>query len=180
VFRAVDALTALGGQVLVLHPGATPSDSTSRIEQLALSRESIAAVAVYCASQDVLVALENPPPYELAGTTVDMEALYRHFAPDPTIQACFDTGHAHITPEGVMSIMEVAKDILLVHLSDNAGESDDHLMPGSGTIAWSPFFALLRQRGFNACLMLELTDTPRPDQVLANGWAWMTESLERV
>jgi len=179
VLKAVDALTVLGGQVLVLHPGATPSDIVSSVEQLALSRESIAAVAAYCASQDVLVALENPPPYELAGATVEMQALYRHFAPNPTLQACFDTGHAHITPEGVMSIMEIPKDILLVHLSDNAGESDDHLMPGSGTIAWSAFFALLRQRGFDACLMLELTDTPRPDQVLANGWTWMTESLER-
>lgn len=179
VFKAVDALTVLGGQVLVLHPGATPSGTMSSAEQLALSRESIAAVAAYCASQDVLVALENPPPYELAGATVEMQALYRHFAPNPTLQACFDTGHAHITPEGVMSITEIPKDILLVHLSDNAGESDDHLMPGSGSIAWSTFLALLQQRGFDACLMLELTDMPHPDQVLANGWTWMTESLER-
>ena len=180
VLRAVDTLVAMEGQVLVLHPGATPSDIMSSAQQLALSRESIAAVAAYCASQGVIVALENPPPYELAGATVEMQALYRHFAPNPTLQACFDTGHAHITPEGVMSIMEIPKDILLVHLSDNAGESDDHLMPGSGTIAWGEFFNLLRQRDFDACLMLELTDTPRPDRVLANGWTWMNEALESI
>ena len=79
-----------------------------------------------------------------------------------------------------MSVTQVPKEILLVHLSDNGGGSDDHLMPGNGTIAWSEFFNLLRQRDFDACLMLELTDMPRPDQVLAKGRTWMSEALESI
>ena len=180
VLRAVDALVTMEGRVLVLHPGATPSSILSGADQLELSRASIATVTAYCAGKGVLVALENPPPYELAGATAEMRALYQHFAPNPTLQACFDTGHAHITPSGVMCIIDIPKDILLVHLSDNAGESDDHLMPGSGTIAWNEFFNLLRQRDFDACLMLELTDTPRPDEALASGWTWMTKALESI
>ena len=180
VLRAADALATMGGQVLVLHPGATPSASMGGAEQLALSRQSIAEVVAYCAQFGVRVALENPPPYELGGDSAAILSLYRHFASNPTLQACFDTGHAHITPEGVAGVTQVPKEVLLVHLSDNTGESDDHLAPGKGSIGWPAFFALLRQRDFDACLMLELIDMPRPDQVLANGWIWMREALESI
>ena len=142
VLKAVDALTMLGGQVLVLHPGATPSDIVSSAEQLALSRESIAAVAAYCASQDVLVALENPPPYELAGATVEMQALYRHFARNPTLQACFDTGQVKCTyGTGAFVLMNTGTDLvrssrgLLTTVAWKIGDEVNYALEGSVFIA---------------------------------------------
>jgi len=178
--RAVDALLAIGGRILVLHPGAMPGPNGSQAQQLALARAGIARVALYAASRGATVALENPPPYELAGDNRQMLALYHHFAAQPAVQACFDTGHAHVSPEGVGFVMQVPKELLLVHLSDNTGAADDHLPPRAGTIAWPEFFVMLRERGFAGYLVLELTDLPEPERILSEGWAWMNAALRGI
>jgi sugar phosphate isomerase/epimerase len=171
--RAVDALLAIGGHVLVLHPGAIPGPNESQSQQLAHARAGIARVALYAEARGARVALENPPPYELAGDNRQMLALYHHFAAEPAVQACFDTGHAHVSPEGVGFVTKVPKELLLVHLSDNTGAADDHLPPRAGAIAWPEFLAMLRERRFAGYLVLELTDLPEPERILAEGWAWM-------
>lgn len=178
VCRAADALLALGGRVLVVHPGADPAPGVDDEEQLRLSRESLAQVVAYAAPRGIIVALENPPPYELGGNNAAMLALYEGFASEPSLQACFDTGHAHILPEGVSAISGVPKEVVLVHLSDNDRSGDQHLPPPHGTIAWPGFFDVLRRRRFDGCLMLELTDLPGPVGILAEGWAWMNRALQ--
>lgn len=177
VEQAVDALLILGGDILVLHPGAALSSPETKDEQLRLSRQSVARIARYCAAHGVRVALENPPPDELGGDNADMRKLYEHFASEQAIQACFDTGHAHMSPEGVFFARDISKDLLVVHISDNLGETDDHLPPSKGTIPWRDFFAILRSQHFDGALVLELTDLPRPEQVLALGWHWMDQAL---
>jgi sugar phosphate isomerase/epimerase len=173
VERAADALAVLSGRALVLHPGATVDDPARHDEQLVYAHEGIARVVAYCAERGLQVALENPPPYELAGSSADMFKLYRDFAAQPALQACFDTGHAHISPEGVGCVRQVPKELLLVHLSDNTGQADDHLPPPHGSIAWEAFFAELAARRFDGTLILELTDLPDPERILADGWAWL-------
>jgi sugar phosphate isomerase/epimerase len=45
-----------------------------------------------------------------------------------------DTGHAHVNGQDPISLMERERQRLTeVHLSDNGGSSDDHLIPGEGT-----------------------------------------------
>jgi len=180
VERAVDALLVLGGDILILHPGAALPSPETKEEQLRLSRQSIARVARYCAARGVRVALENPPPYELGGDSLDMRMLYEHFAHEPVIQACFDTGHAHLSTEGVFFARDISKELLVVHISDNSGQADDHLPPPMGTIPWPDFLAVLRERHFDGSLVLELTDLPHPEQVLAAGWEWMNQALKRI
>jgi sugar phosphate isomerase/epimerase len=177
VERAADALLCLDGRYLILHPGATLSDPKMKEKQLGLAAEGIARVARYCAARRLTIALENPPPYELGGDTNDMLRLYEHFASDQTVQACFDTGHAHITPADVAGIALVPKDVTVIHLSDNTGKSDDHWPPPQGTIGWADFFALLADRRWSGYLVLELTDRPDAPDVLAEGWRWLNAML---
>jgi sugar phosphate isomerase/epimerase len=181
VKRAVDDLALVQGQVLVLHPGATLNHPERKIELLRISRDSIATIADYAAARGCKIALENPPPYELGGDNRDLMVLYRYFANDPTIQACFDTGHGQLSAQGLAFVSIVPKDILLVHISDNGGRQDDHWMPSpKGTVPWSELFGLLRARRFDACLMLELTDLPGKEQLLADGWTWMNNALRAI
>jgi sugar phosphate isomerase/epimerase len=173
VEQAADALLVLEGHLLVLHPGATANDPARREQQLVYARQGIARLAGYCAARRLRIALENPPPYELGGDNQCMLALYDSFAREPAVQACFDTGHAHISPEGVGVVCRVPKDLLLVHLSDNTGQADDHMLPTRGTVNWDDFFGLLRERRFGGYLVLELVDCPDPDTILAMGRTWM-------
>jgi sugar phosphate isomerase/epimerase len=179
VERAADALAMLGGKYLIVHPGATLSEPTAKERQLGLAQESLASVAKYCAKLGVVAALENPPPYELGGDPADMLRLYKHFAGEPALQACFDTGHAHITPPGVSGVARVPKDVVVIHLSDNTGKSDDHWPPPEGTIRWADFFALLARRQWNGYFVLELTDRPDAPDVLAKGRRWLDKVRAR-
>jgi len=174
VKRAVDDLALLDGRILVLHPGATLNRPEHRTRQLGYSRDSIAGISEYCSERGIRIALENPPPYELGGDNRDLVTLYGHFADDPTVQACFDTGHAQLSVEGVSFAGTVPKDILLVHVSDNGGHRDDHRLPDeTGTVPWGELFSLLRARGFGGCLMLEVTPPPGVSQILSHGRQWM-------
>lgn len=61
---------------------------------------------------------------------------------------CVDTGHTHEAesfwvppPEEMIRIL--GKDITLLHLHDNSGHWDDHLLPGMGNIKWPAVFDAL-------------------------------------
>lgn len=72
---------------------------------------------------------------------------------------CLDTGHCHVNGE---SLAESLKDIhaqkipLHVHIDDNHGSSDDHLIPGEGNIDFVPFFKALKEIGYDGFVTAEL------------------------
>ena len=106
-----------------------------------------------------------------------MLPLYDHFAADAAVQACFDTGHAHLLPQGVMGLEQLKTNVAIIHLSDNTGQADDHLPPPSGTIGWDSFFHMLGRRRWQGYLVLELTDRTDAADILAGGWRWLNEML---
>jgi sugar phosphate isomerase/epimerase len=77
----------------------------------------------------------------------------------------FDTGHAHMN-KGVAAEFEIMKDrIRSTHIHDNDGKDDSHLYPFTGGIDWKQTMELLRSRGDQYPLLLELrerADTPKP------------------
>jgi sugar phosphate isomerase/epimerase len=74
------------------------------------------------------------------------------------LSACFDVGHAHITG-GVVQGMEILKPLAAtVHLNDNRGEKDEHLMPLEGTVDWPPVIAALRATTHPLPALIELHD----------------------
>lgn len=74
---------------------------------------------------------------------------------------CVDTGHTHEAesfwvppPEEMIHIL--GKDISLLHLHDNSGHNDDHLLPGMGSIKWPAVFDALDDVGYNGVYNFEL------------------------
>lgn len=173
VLRTIDATQVLHGKILVLHPGAKISSESDRGLLIARSLESIAEIAAYCIERDVALALENPPNDELGGDLVDFQAICEALADDDRVHYCFDTGHAHMSPRGIDLLKDLDKEVLLVHLSDNTGTADDHLLPPQGTINWEHFMDLLTVRGFQGYLTLELMESPHPTLVMQQGMAWL-------
>jgi sugar phosphate isomerase/epimerase len=92
------------------------------------------------------------------------------------VKICFDTGHAHLSG-GVVPEFDALKDVIAtVHLHDNRRESDDHLMPFSGTIEWGPVLEALRSLNGQAPLLLEPRDYG-PEQT---GMAKVQEVIRKV
>ena len=74
---------------------------------------------------------------------------------------CVDTGHTHEvgsfwvpSPENMIRIL--GKDISILHLHDNSGHWDDHLLPGMGNINWRGVFEALEETGYGGVYNFEL------------------------
>ena len=74
---------------------------------------------------------------------------------------CVDTGHTHEaesfwvpSPEEMIKIL--GKDVTILHLHDNTGHWDDHLLPGLGNINWPAIFDSLDEIGYTGTYNFEL------------------------
>jgi len=75
----------------------------------------------------------------------------------PRLGICFDTGHAHLNNENFHEAIALAIQYPLhIHVDDNTGETDSHLIPGKGTINFSLFRDALLSYHYNNCLSVEL------------------------
>ncbi|MEQ9617026.1 MAG: sugar phosphate isomerase/epimerase family protein [Phycisphaerales bacterium] len=72
------------------------------------------------------------------------------------LRMCFDTGHAHITGSTPDDLRACAGAIAYVHVNDNDGVADSHLMPGDGTIDWAAVSAAVRETELAVPMMLEV------------------------
>jgi len=69
---------------------------------------------------------------------------------------CLDFGHAHIDGDVVEAIETVSEHLIATHVHDNAGRSDDHLLPFDGTIDWPSALTAVQKIGYDGPLMLEV------------------------
>ena len=90
------------------------------------------------------------------------EFLYQYNRLDTEYKTiCVDTGHTHEAesfwvppPEEMIKIL--GKDISILHLHDNTGHWDDHLLPGLGNINWPAVFDSLDEVGYEGVYNFEL------------------------
>lgn len=75
---------------------------------------------------------------------------------DSRLGVCFDSGHNNVASGGDLSLLEeFSERIYAVHLHDNDGKVDQHLLPGEGIIDWPRLIATLNKTAYGGCLMLE-------------------------
>ena len=92
-------------------------------------------------------------PYELKKQFEAMNTAYK--------TVCVDTGHTHEAesfwvPPPEETIRILGKDISILHLHDNTGHWDDHLIPGMGNINWPGVFDALDEVGYSGVYNCEL------------------------
>ena len=68
---------------------------------------------------------------------------------------CFDVGHAHCCGYKPDVLKACAVAPMSLHIQDNDGTGDGHLIPGDGTIDWTLFLATLREIGYLGDCVLE-------------------------
>ena len=68
-----------------------------------------------------------------------------------------DTGHASVNGEDLAAVVRSLQGIPYhIHIDDNFGDSDAHLIPGDGGIDFEPFAAALRETGYQGAVSAEL------------------------
>ena len=74
----------------------------------------------------------------------------------PLFKVCIDTGHSNFCGEAPKDAVLLAGELLgTLHVHDNMGDRDSHLVPGKGNIDWQGFADALRRVNFAGTLSFE-------------------------
>jgi sugar phosphate isomerase/epimerase len=122
----------LGINMVTIHPGhQSPSGVYALNKVLSTNVKSIHEIAQFASDLNIKLALENMPikHWTLGNTAKEiLEMIY-----DTKLGICFDVGHAYLQSE-VEQFLEHIDKIYNVHLHDNFGRRDEHLVLGKGKI----------------------------------------------
>ena len=96
----------------------------------------------------VIIALENtkwPGYIEFMFDNID----------SPNLGICYDSGHCHCYFKDEFDFNRFKDKIVCLHLHDNQGEMDEHLIPGDGSIDWDVLVSNLKCAGYNGYITSE-------------------------
>lgn len=101
------------------------------------------------------LALENL--LECDTTAQELMALIALAGNHPKLGICLDTGHLHKTGGDPVEFLEKAGSLITaLHISDNTGESDQHMLPlGRGSVPWRPFIKKLKSMDYKGIFNYE-------------------------
>jgi sugar phosphate isomerase/epimerase len=169
--RAVQEVEASVGLAARLHAGLVvvhvgvpdslpPGANDNRPDAVRRSLEHLQEVAERA---DVTLALEVIPnrlstPDSLVRLIEEVDL--------PGIGICLDVGHANLGGDVLDAIETVSGHVVTTHVHDNAGKSDDHLLPFEGRIGWNGALMALQKIGYEGALVFELAASPEPRAVL--------------
>jgi sugar phosphate isomerase/epimerase len=164
------ALARLGGGILVTHhiavplPDVQPEEHARRRAAFAASLRELAPIA---ADLGVRLAIENGG----SGWHADVRnlmALLDDAGVHHAVGICLDTGHQHRHGSVADAIRTAGSAIITLHIHDNHGERDEHIMPLDGTIAWPPVIGALRAIGYPGVFMYEIGRDADVEQLPVN------------
>jgi sugar phosphate isomerase/epimerase len=150
----------LGGPMVVVHPSPllamAPEDLNEAAEHEAPLRRSLEDLARAGEELGVVYLIENLPPNTWIGSdSIALGAMVRDID-SPHLRMCFDVGHAYINGAIANQLAGCADVIEYLHIHDNDGQEDSHLMPGDGHIDWSSVGENITRHAMNSPMMLEV------------------------
>ena len=79
----------------------------------------------------------------------------------PLFHACWDTGHANIQGNQYQDILALGEQLRAVHINDNRGREDEHLIPYLGTLNLDEILHGLQAVGYRGAFTFECGSTLR-------------------
>ncbi|MBQ7033484.1 MAG: sugar phosphate isomerase/epimerase [Clostridia bacterium] len=80
----------------------------------------------------------------------------------PLFHACWDTGHANCEGNQYEDILSVGEDLYAVHINDNSGRGDEHVLPYFGTVNMDEVMHALIDVNYKGVFTFECGSTLRP------------------
>ncbi len=121
----------------------------------------------YAEKYNVTICAENQPFTAIEMSTVKaVKRLVRAFN-HPKLKVCLDTGHANVFHDDIAEdVRLLGDDLATLHVHDNKGNWDQHLIPYMGNIKWEEFLAALKEIGYKGAFTLEtMISTSMPDPI---------------
>jgi len=101
-----------------------------------------------------------------------MEILERFDSPN--LGMTYDSGHGNVYPPGMTMLARFGHRLKALHLHDNDGTGDQHLLPFDGTVDWPALMKIVRDKGYRGATTLELGSAYKeltPEAFLARAYA---------
>ena len=156
----------LGVTSIVVHGGRLPADFPTSLlpEARERAKDSIRTILQQTSDWNGVLSIENANRYRLSKAIVSTADEQREFVDSigsPRLKAVLDTGHAFTFGADLASWIDLLGDRLHeIHVHDNFGKGDEHLVPGTGKIDWEKFFQAYERSRNHPSLILELRDEP--------------------
>jgi len=159
--RALEVAEHLPFRYLVLHLGTPGEEYDPRKFDAAFT--SMEHLKLFAKERGVQILLENIPSELSSPENILRFVQYTRL----DLKVCFDTGHAHLAG-GVESAFRVLRDhVATIHLHDNHGEKDEHLLPFEGQIDWAPIMREIRSANPQFPMLFELNSERREPEILS-------------
>jgi sugar phosphate isomerase/epimerase len=159
--RAIEVAEVLPFRYIVLHLG-LPNDEYD-LGKFDAAFTSLEHLNIFAKERGAQVLLENIPG-DLS-TPEHMLSFVNYTRLD--LKVCFDTGHAHIGGGVEPGFRTLQERIAAVHIHDNHGEKDEHLLPFEGDIDWVQAVRNFRSMGGEFPIFFELSGEHSGPDVLA-------------
>ena len=150
VRNRIEMTARLGGASVVMHLPRLAADSATNAECQAV-RRTIDELSPVILRTGVRLAVENMPEddFRLIGQMLD------EYGPDIT-GICYDCGHGNIGSRAGLDHLERRKDRLIaLHLHDNDGTGDQHLVPFTGTVDFGRLARIIASSSYRGCVSME-------------------------
>lgn len=177
--RTIRIAACLHCPILVVHPLVFPLDKRRNLdEQEKLFNVTFFKKLIPCLKRyNVKIALENIYDWDekkIRLIYVSQPRNLRNYIFDidsPLFGFCLDSGHLNLAGGNPANAVKLyGERLFAVHLHDNHGATDEHLVPGRGTIHFTDLKEALRNIGFQGVCNFELkefnpeTDLPALEQ----------------
>ncbi|MBQ7336548.1 MAG: sugar phosphate isomerase/epimerase [Clostridia bacterium] len=155
LFRWIDLYEAIGIRNMVLHCDTSLPEEWGFETRAAQNIEKLKALAAYIEGRDITVCLENLRMF----TKSAEELLYIiDRVGSKQLGICLDTGHLNLTVRDQRAfILSAGKRLRALHIADNEGERDQHMMPFTrGTVDFVSVVRALREVDYEGLFNLEI------------------------
>ena len=118
--------------------------------------ETAKALLPYAKKHNVTVCIENMPftaaQFSRACRMIELVEEIDH----PLFKMCLDTGHVAVFGDDCgEAVKRIGKHLAALHVHDNNGTADQHILPYLGVINWEGFVKALGEIGFSGTLSFE-------------------------
>lgn len=158
--KQIDLFLAIGVKNAVLHcdsltreDGTRPSDDVVREENI----KAIGELLEYVRGTDIVLCLENLISCDAVNCVSGLMYFIDYFKSE-NLGICLDTGHLNLRDKDQVNFIKTAgKHIKALHLADNEGQGDQHLMPfGKGHVDFVSVIREMKSLNYEGLYNLEI------------------------
>lgn len=157
--RTIEVCGALGIKNVVVHSGWAPG--VTKDEYFEINRDFYRRLFPAMEQHGVNVLTENTTRANMGEnyaffTGADMKEFIE-FVDHPLFHACWDTGHGNIEGDQYEQLVTLGDHLRAIHLNDNRGGQDEHLIPFMGTMNMDDIMCGLIDGGYKGYMTFEAT-----------------------